>query len=116
MALLLPDGRDLRRSGRVIVSDTQRNRLQIYHKVKNYTTAAHHLARPPDPVYAPFAAPQVTNYPPILDAARANSCCSTLGCLVHTCVDVLSCPHSRCDSRAIPRSLWFYPMRLSLCK
>ena len=26
--------------GRVIVSDTQRNRLQIYNKVKNYTTAA----------------------------------------------------------------------------
>jgi DNA-binding beta-propeller fold protein YncE len=25
---------------RVIVSDTQRNRLQIYNKVKNYTTAA----------------------------------------------------------------------------
>ena len=26
--------------GRVIVSDTQWNRLQIYNKVKNYTTAA----------------------------------------------------------------------------
>jgi hypothetical protein len=28
------------RHSRVIVSDTQRNRLQIYNKVKNYTTAA----------------------------------------------------------------------------
>jgi DNA-binding beta-propeller fold protein YncE len=28
------------RHGRVIVSDTQRNRLQIYNKLKNYTTAA----------------------------------------------------------------------------
>ena len=26
--------------GRVIVSDTQRNRLQLYNKVKNYTKAA----------------------------------------------------------------------------
>jgi hypothetical protein len=26
--------------GRVIVSDTQRNRLQIYNKLKNYTAAA----------------------------------------------------------------------------
>jgi hypothetical protein len=26
--------------GRVIVSDTQRNRLQIYNKLKNYATAA----------------------------------------------------------------------------
>lgn len=30
-------------SSAIIVSDTQRNRLQIYNKVKNYTTAARTL-------------------------------------------------------------------------
>src|SRR5215475_3121605 len=74
MALLLPDSRDLRREARSghRIGHTAQPAPGLQQGEELHHGGAHHLARPPEPVYAPFAAPQVTNYPPILDATRAG--------------------------------------------